>query len=668
MDLTYYFSDKKRKNMDNMILYSNKLSELINQKLIDLLEYEFLINFFKNRSIINMNWFLNLINKINDEKINQICCEKYEELFTISEKKLILNFEQMSKKLLCNFDFSDDQKKALSKILNFIIDYNKPCFGLYGYAGTGKTTIIVELISYLIKKNLIKNIVFTAPTNKALNIIKSKFRVHLKNIYENKFKTICDNNFNMDDLLYELNKKNIIIDFCTVHKLLNYQVDYNSEEGSKIFVKKNNTNVKKLNSSNIRKYEIVIIDECSMLPYSMIQVIFEDVRNHLKGNDLKKVPKIIFTGDKAQLNAVNEINNILFAKNTKEENNNLLSNDIKNMDTIIMKTVMRSKIPNIISLSINIRQWLEYEIKSPEPGKFVGKGVYKYIHDEKTKKIDSSWFKKYLKNFDNSENNLCLNIIILTWTNNQCNEYNNTVRNMTFNKKNEKDKIIGKYEIGDIIIFGDFYNIGENKFKTEKDKEKYSFSSSEQLKIINCQKSIYTSMNFSSELPKSTEKIKNINFILSKYKNLVKGMNLKTKRTYEVWNLSVCAIDSKENVYKICVIDDNSKKNLEDEKIYCSNIIKNFRKSLLTDYKEQSNSIDNIIIKQLWREWNKIFFEPFAEVNYGCSITTHMSQSSTYEIVFVDIDDIFKNSSRDECIKCLYTAITRSSKEVHMLV
>ena len=78
--------------------------------------------------------------------------------------------------------------------------------------------------------------------------------------------------------------------------------------------------------------------------------------------------------------------------------------------------------------------------------------------------------------------------------------------------------------------------------------------------------------------------------------------------------------------------------------------------------------MEHYILKQLWKEWNKIFNEPFANTNIGCSISCHKSQSSTYFNVFVDADDILNNPNTDEAKRCIYTALTRASNEIHILI
>lgn len=693
MDITQYFSNN---NINNSIKNTNKIKQIItqatsNQK-INLLEYTYIVNFIKEKgTIINLDWFTDLAKKINDINFNKESVEIFDKLLAIENNQIISNIAGLHTDIIQNnnnFEYSGDQCLAVKEILNFLASYEQKTFGLYGYAGTGKTTTVVELTSYLIKNGFIKSIAFAAPTNKAVNIIKAKFRYHLKNIVESKTNIKYGDNMGMEDLLDILYKKGIKIEFITIHRLLNYKNDFDID-GERIFIQKGETNIK--------DYQIVVCDECSMIQFSITKHLLDDIRNADKnmGNNFKKIPKLLFTGDKAQLNAVNELTNVLFnfdhnfVKKILQENdknnektkfltiNNdydntiaVLENDIKKMKYVVMKEVMRSKIDNIINLCINVRQWLEKEIKYPEPRKYVGEGVSIYKHDIKINKTDSRWFKKYLKNFNNKDNTLQTSNIILTWTNRQCDDYNNTVRKIMFKNK----KTIDKFEKGDILMLNDFYNIDESKSRSEKDN-KNRFYTSEQIKVINIEKTYKKCVDFSEGLPKSLNKLKNINILESKFKNIASGLNNKTKRHYQTWKLFVNRLtdtnsDTSEN-YEDCsisVIHDSCEKQLNEEKIYSANIIKSFRKTLVSEFREQTKTIDRILVRQLWRDWSKIFIEPFAKVNYGCSITTHKSQSSTYVNVFIDVNDILLNNSNEEAKRCLYTALTRASKEVHLLV
>ena len=73
-------------------------------------------------------------------------------------------------------------------------------------------------------------------------------------------------------------------------------------------------------------------------------------------------------------------------------------------------------------------------------------------------------------------------------------------------------------------------------------------------------------------------------------------------------------------------------------------------------------------LNKLYRDWQSNVTDKFAQLNYGYSITVHKSQGSTFKNVFVDISDILENNNIEETSKCLYTAITRSSNSLELLI
>jgi exodeoxyribonuclease-5 len=61
---------------------------------------------------------------------------------------------------------------------------------------------------------------------------------------------------------------------------------------------------------------------------------------------------------------------------------------------------------------------------------------------------------------------------------------------------------------------------------------------------------------------------------------------------------------------------------------------------------------------RLWKEfWT--FKEAFHSLRHAYSITAHRAQGSTYESVFVDVQDILLNRNRQEAFRCLYVACSR---------
>ena len=140
--------------------------------------------------------------------------------------------------------------------------------------------------------------------------------------------------------------------------------------------------------------------------------------------------------------------------------------NLKTIESYILKEVMRTKKKNIIKTCLSIRHWIDDRCELPAFEKYNGKKGVEFYNYKGNNKLDESWFKLALEDFTNAnENN-----IILTWTNSQSNEYNIEIRKKMFNKTNLK-----KFEIGDILILNDFYNFNNELCK---------ISTSEQMKVI----------------------------------------------------------------------------------------------------------------------------------------------------------------------------------------
>ena len=83
--------------------------------------------------------------------------------------------------------------------------------------------------------------------------------------------------------------------------------------------------------------------------------------------------------------------------------------------------------------------------------------------------------------------------------------------------------------------------------------------------------------------------------------------------------------------------------------------------ALARDAKEPSNSRQRTY--GLWSRWHTLK-DLFAQLKYCYCITVHRSQGSTYETVYVDVDNILTNKRADERRKLLYVAFSRASKKL----
>jgi len=160
------------------------------------------------------------------------------------------------------------QLKAINNITKFINSKHKN-YLLLGPAGSGKTTIIINVFNSLKDKK----IAFCAFTNKATQILKETY-----------------NKFNI----------NLNADFLTIHTLLKLEPSYNNIDLEFQF---STTKIKDLS------YDIIVFDECS--------TISKELYNYIKTLYTKNI-KFIFLGDFWQLPPPKEKSSIIF-KTCKNE-------------------------------------------------------------------------------------------------------------------------------------------------------------------------------------------------------------------------------------------------------------------------------------------------------------------------------------------------------------
>jgi len=221
-------------------------------------------------------------------------------------------------------------------------------------------------------------------------------------------------------------------------------------------------------------------------------------------------------------------------------------------------------------------------------------------------------------------------------------------------------------------MLNDFYNFNESEVQDKKEHCN-KFYTSEQVRVMDIEEVIKGMPDFSERLVVKA-RIKNLFAIEEKYIKEMKQINKATKRKYSIWKLyihkltDVTVKDTIPETYQINIVKDSSIDTLTKDRDYVSDKIKKLRVYYYNSYKEQMEQIDRHIIKPLWKEWSLRFVEPFADVNYGYSITVHKSQGSTYYNVFIDVHDILKNNEENELKRCVYTAFTRTSNELHLLI
>lgn len=164
---------------------------------------------------------------------------------------------------------NSQQQSAKKQIINFLQGDDK-FFLLKGGAGTGKTHTVGALIAHLQAENNRLWIAASAPTNKAVKVLRNT---------ANQWRTHN-------------------IDYGTIYQFLGLTLDYD-DEGDRVLVEGNR--------STIDKYELVIIDEASMISSRLWNLLNEVVNRD-------QDPKFLLIGDNAQLNPVNEMESPIFSQ------------------------------------------------------------------------------------------------------------------------------------------------------------------------------------------------------------------------------------------------------------------------------------------------------------------------------------------------------------------
>lgn len=156
------------------------------------------------------------------------------------------------------------QQAALEALEQFVSSQEK-LYLLTGYAGTGKTTLLQVLIARLRQQGDRRSIVFSAFSNKATKVLQA-----------------------MSD------RWGLGIDCMTCCKLLGLRPVIDDQTGKQVF------RPDRKQDSQIDRYHLVVVDECSMINEEMWQLLVHAV------SGLYDRAQILFVGDAAQLPPVGE--------------------------------------------------------------------------------------------------------------------------------------------------------------------------------------------------------------------------------------------------------------------------------------------------------------------------------------------------------------------------
>lgn len=306
--------------------------------------------------------------------------------------------EKIDKKKLIPADLNDGQKEAYVKIRNFLSS-KSPDFDMFlleGFAGTGKTYVIGKIVKY-IEDNTNWKVAVTAPTNKAVKVLKRTGGLGI-------------------------NKRRV--SFQTIHKLLGLTEEITSD-GKQKFVKKFN------DESRIEDYNVVIVDEVSMLNDDLF----------LELVSFNSMVKIIFMGDPAQIPPVGKSDCIPFKESERVK---------YKIDRYLLTEIMRQSEGNpIIGAGFLMRENLLCEHSLvPKADNLMpnGTGIVNLDFNEKNVREGlSDLFAQYFDcQFFRADPDYAK---IIAWRNVTVNKLNNIVRSIIY-----KDKELSRIMTGEKLV------------------------------------------------------------------------------------------------------------------------------------------------------------------------------------------------------------------------
>ena len=317
---------------------------------------------------------------------------------------------------------------------------------------------------------------------------------------------------------------------------------------------------------------------------------------------IKKYKKVILIGDRAQLPPVNELESALFSWKINSSN---------------LNEIVRYR-NNIVKLANQLKN-LIFNKKNICLSSCKGDGVFLYRDNDE-------WLEEYYKDTDNS--------VVLAYTNDRVRTYNDSIR-----KRVIKVSSRNRFEANEKIMFNNFYNATS----INEGEDKINYYTSYQINIKSCKEDVYV-----IDTTKILETMRD-DLVFQKQNPIIADTFIES-------------LPNNIPIYYLVTEGDYLVNNPINYKVLSENLEK-----VKNEFIRIKSLFSDNTIREFWDFYYNHLIDKFADVTYGYAMTVHKSQGSTYNRVFVDMKDIIKRNPKErESYQCLYTAVTRASKEIHV--
>ena len=302
---------------------------------------------------------------------------------------------------------------------------------------------------------------------------------------------------------------------------------------------------------------------------------------------------------------------------------------------------MRTNSPDIKDVWTVIRNWNQKDslakLLLPIHSRKNSKKTFCLYH-KKSNITEATWFKHFVSKIENGKIP-----IILTWKNSTADAYNKIIR-----KHVHKINDLNNYVVGDYAMFNNFY------LSPEDGTSFYTANMIKILEIKNEQRLLFDWTSLLIDEPKTA--------IDKAYNLLVKKLS-KQKNQFDI---DIFTVERKQNIMQP-----------SPDRTYIVQTIHRDDSDTYKEYIETTQEHIEVFFKRykskthtnkLWDAYHKKLKDPYAILSFGYSITTHKSQGSTFNDVYVDVDDISQNPDLNEMQHCLYTSATRASEYLGFLL